>query len=131
GQGADQFRGGDDQLYVYQGVRDTQPLSSAGYEVQVPRDAFAHTNPSAVVRLEATQADGRPLPSWLSFDGQSGLLTGTPPSVQAAGVEIKITARDDAGREASVSFRLQLGAAGPISQLPAGDLPAAQRVGTV
>jgi hypothetical protein len=131
GQGADQFRGGDDQLYVYQGVRSAQALASTGYELQVPRDAFAHTNPSAIVRLEATQADGRPLPTWLSFDAQSGLLTGTPPSAQAAGVEVKITARDDAGREASVSFRLQLGAGAQTSQLPAGDIATAQRVGSV
>lgn len=130
GQGADQFRGGDDQLYVYLGVRDPRSTSDTGYEFQVPSDAFAHTDPSAVVRLAATQADGTPLPGWLNFDGQSGLLSGTPPTPRAADIEIKITARDDAGREASVSFRPLLGSSNVASRpLSGGDDAAALRVG--
>ena len=132
GQGADQFKGGDDQLYVYLGVRDVRSMANGGYEIQVPRDAFAHTDPTAVVRLEATQADGTPLPGWLNFDRQSGLLSGTPPNQRAGDIEIKITARDDAGREASVSFRPVLGPSGATSQLAsAGDIAAAQRVGAL
>jgi hypothetical protein len=85
-----------------------------------------------VVRLEATQADGTPLPGWLNFDGQSGLLSGTPPNQGAGDIEIKVTARDDAGREASVSFRPVLASSGAAPQVfPAGDMAMAQRVGAL
>ena len=84
------------------------------------------------MRLTATQADGTALPGWLNFDGQSGLLSGTPPNQRAGDIEIKITARDDAGREASVSFRPVLGSSATTSQLlSASDMAAAQRVGAL
>jgi hypothetical protein len=90
---------------VYQGVQNPQSATPKILDVQIPMEAFAHTNPSAVVRLEASLADGTALPSWISFDPNSGSLHGVPPSADAAAtVEIKITARDDAGRVAEVIF---------------------------
>ena len=107
------------RLFVYQGVRDATSESSDRYEYRVPRDAFAHTDPGAVVRLQATLVDGSPLPSWLTFDPVSGTLSGTPPNGETLELEIKMTARDNAGREANVIF------APVISGAPAPASPSA------
>jgi hypothetical protein len=44
-----------------------------------------------IVSLAATLADGSPLPSWLSFDAATGMLSGQPPMEGLAPLEIKVT----------------------------------------
>jgi hypothetical protein len=95
------------RLFVYNGIA-TSYLDDAG-SFRVPSDAFAHTNPSAVVLLEARLANGAPLPSWLSFDGVSGQFSGTPPEGMRGEIEIEVTAKDNEGREARSSFQLVVG----------------------
>jgi hypothetical protein len=95
----------DERLFVYQGIQDAQSSSSTALEITVPREAFAHTNPNAAIQLEATQADNSPLPAWLEFDAVAGTLKGVPPTPGAAEIDIRIVARDDAGRQAEVIFR--------------------------
>jgi hypothetical protein len=92
------FRGVDDQVV---------PLNRL-LVVQVPADAFVHTVLTETVTLSATLADGRPLPSWLSFDGRSGKLVGEPPSDRVQDLAIRVTARDSEGREASTMFRVKV-----------------------
>ena len=89
-------------------------MSAEGLVYAVSTDVFAHTNPSAVVTLEATLADGSPLPRWVQFDSRAAVFKGTPPDKAAADIDIKITATDDAGREAYVVFRPILGASGSV-----------------
>ena len=66
-------------------------------------------NASNVQSYAVTTADGSPLPSWVTFDPQTGqILASPPPGVE--GIELKITALDADGssREinASVNFDL-------------------------
>jgi hypothetical protein len=103
GSGSSEIRG-DDQIFVHRGVLEPRTRTDGSFDFDLPKDAFAHTNPSAIVRLEATLADGSPLPSWLTFNTANGGFTGTPPTPAAADVEVKVTARDDAGREAAIVF---------------------------
>jgi hypothetical protein len=110
--------GPTEQLYVYRGVRDARVSEDGSFEYKVPGDAFAHTSGAAVIRLSATLADGAPLPAWLKFDARSGEFTGTPPSRAAADVEVRLIARDDAGREASVVFRPITDAGASAGTLP-------------
>jgi hypothetical protein len=132
GPGQQQAHGPDEQLYVYRGVHDALAAADGSFKYQVPGDAFAHTSSVAVVRLEATLADGSPLPAWMTFDARTGAFSGTPPSIAVADVEVRLIARDDAGREASVVFRpmaapSQLATSGdapsPTAQLDAKTLP--------
>jgi hypothetical protein len=104
-----QFVGTDGaaRLFVYQGIQDAR----ANAEYRVPRDAFGHTDPTAIVRLEARLADGAELPRWLSFDSVSGIFKGVPPPGQSGEVEVILMAKDREGREASVQFRLEMGVA--------------------
>jgi hypothetical protein len=76
----------------------------------VPADAFAVPNASVQVTLTATQADGKPLPSWLSFNPNTGALDGTPPPGTKP-IDIKVTAHDNTGHEATQVFRLNPNAA--------------------
>jgi len=97
--------GDSHRLFVFQGIPNLQIGLNPG-ELQVPRDAFAHTDPSAVVRLEARLADGRPLPEWLRFDGVRGVFSDMPPQDAQGLYEIEVLARDTAGREARTRFAL-------------------------
>jgi len=104
-----QIHGPDEQLYVYRGIPDPRVGADGTLDIKVPADAFAHTSGAAVIRLSATLADGSPLPAWMAFDERTGAFSGTPPSQEAAELEVRLIARDDAGREASIVFRPQTG----------------------
>jgi hypothetical protein len=95
-------------LFVYQGVPDLRLLADGQAMLRVPTDAFAHTDPSAVVHLEARLANGNPLPGWLRFDGVRGVFSGTPPPGAEETLEVEIIARDSEGREARTQFTLEI-----------------------
>jgi hypothetical protein len=97
---------GDQRLFVYEGVQDGR----AAQQFQVSRDAFAHTDPAAIVKLDAKDAFGGPLPGWIRFDPVAGVFTGVPPAGVPAPVDVLLTARDTQGREASLIFKLDLDA---------------------
>jgi hypothetical protein len=93
------------RLFVYQGIKDAIGLD----QYQVPREAFAHTDPGAIVKLEARTINGDPLPSWLNFDPLSGMFRGVPPGGESVTLDLILTAQDAEGREASVEFKLEMG----------------------
>ena len=99
---------GGDRLFVLEGVKN----AVGDQRYQLPQEAFAHTDAKAVVKLEARQANGEPLPSWIEFDPVSGLFRGTPPDGRPISLELVVIARDNAAREASVVFTLEMGVAG-------------------
>jgi hypothetical protein len=90
-------------LFEYRGIAE---LSADG---RVPQDAFAHTDPAAVVHLSARLADGSMLPAWLRLDGR-GAFTGLPPEDLEGKLEVEVVARDSEGREAHTTFSLELDA---------------------
>lgn len=75
----------------------------------IPSDTFAHTDPQAQINLIATMADGSPLPSWLSFNPATGQFVGTPPANFRGDLQLRVVARDDAGRQAETQVRLVAG----------------------
>lgn len=100
-----QPHGAEEQLYVNRNIQGALAGADGRFEYRVPGDTFAHTNGAAVIRLQATLADGSPLPAWMTFDAGTGVFSGTPPSAAAVDIEVKLIARDDAGHEAAVFFR--------------------------
>jgi len=88
-------------LFEYRGIPE---LSADG---RIPQDAFAHTDPAAIVHLSARLADGSLLPSWLRLDGR-GAFVGLPPEGLEGSLEIEVVARDSEGREARTTFSLDL-----------------------
>jgi hypothetical protein len=97
---------GADRLFVYRGIPDLS-FGADGF-ARVPQDAFAHTDPKAIVQLEARMINGAPLPAWLQFSGTSGLFRGTPPDGFRGTLEILVIARDSEGREARTTFELRV-----------------------
>jgi hypothetical protein len=78
----------------------------------LPHDAFAHTDPGAVVRLEVRTATGDPLPAWLRFDPNTGMFRGTPPDGRPVFLDLIVIARDEEGREAQLEFEIEFGVKG-------------------
>ena len=96
-------------LVLFQGVPDQFTEAGTHLSLTVPADAFAHTQPNATVRLVAVLQDGRPLPTWVQFNGQTGQFIGEVPKGLQGELRIKLVARDLGGREASALFRINVG----------------------
>jgi hypothetical protein len=95
-------------LVRWQPITPLRVAAGQGVGFTVPGDAFAHTNPRALVRLQATLAGGEPLPAWLSLDGITGRLSGTAPADFAGQLEIVVTARDTNGLVARTTLQLSI-----------------------
>jgi large repetitive protein len=75
-------------------------------DVVLPNDTFTHTRQDATVSLQASQANGRPLPNWLKFDSQTGKFSGTPPEGFGGDLAITVSARDSSGQRADTAVKL-------------------------
>src|SRR5690606_22163948 len=71
------------------------PAVDAGFTL--PPGLFRHSATNALLTVEAKLSDGRPLPSWLSFDVSTGRFTGRPPAGADGILSIRIMVRDDQG----------------------------------
>jgi hypothetical protein len=113
------------RLFVFHGIPTMELSQDTIGSLRVPEDAFAHTDPAAVVQLDARLADGRPLPGWLKFEGLRGTFKGVPPGGLTGAIEIEVIARDSEGREARTRFVLLVEdlRAEELKGLPAGETP--------
>jgi hypothetical protein len=98
-------------LRANNGVDDQTVRLGQSLNLQLPADTFVHTQVDETVTLHAAQANGKPLPGWLQFDGKTGTLSGEPPDDWRTDVTVKVVARDSKGREAVVFFKVKVGAA--------------------
>ncbi|UEM24124.1 Ig-like domain-containing protein [Skermanella mucosa] len=98
-----------DGLQLLNGIPDRQFGTDGTNSFRLPSGVFGHSDPTAVITIEATLADGSPLPSWLKFDATSGTFSGTPPADTEGQLEIRVKARDNAGTEVVVDFKLKVG----------------------
>ena len=80
--------------------------------VKIPDRTFTHTQADAVVTLSASQTNGQPLPSWVTFDSATGTLSGTPPADFRGPLDVQVTARDKQGNQATSSITLRSRGAG-------------------
>jgi len=94
-------------LRMFRGIEDQVVPAAKEINLQVPTDAFVHTDANETVLLTATLADGTPLPAWLHFDGKAGTFNGVPPAGQALDLRVKVQGRDSQGREANAMFRIK------------------------
>lgn len=82
---------------------------SGDAKFSMPEGTFVHSNPGEILSYAAVQADGTPLPSWLSFDGTTATFEGKPPEGFAGDVQIRIIARDSSGNQSESMFRVNIG----------------------
>jgi hypothetical protein len=97
------------ELAVWRGIPDQRVNTGDVAYVSVPWDSFVHTHSDARVTLEATLADGSPLPPWMNLDSRTGVFELVPPPQPLIELAIRLTARDAQGREAVTVFRIQVG----------------------
>jgi hypothetical protein len=97
------------ELAVWRGIPDQRVDTDDVAYVSVPWDSFSHTHSDARVTLEATLADGSPLPPWMNLDSRTGVFELVPPPQPLIELAIRLTARDAQGREAATVFRIQVG----------------------
>ncbi|MBD2463127.1 cadherin-like domain-containing protein [Oscillatoria sp. FACHB-1407] len=99
-----------------QGVNDAPNLAtSIADQVAQTRQPFTLTLPPGVftdvdagdrLTLNATLADGSPLPAWLSFNANTRSFSGTPDITDAGNLSLKVTATDNQGASVSDTFVL-------------------------
>ncbi|WP_130471852.1 ELWxxDGT repeat protein, partial [Candidatus Magnetaquicoccus inordinatus] len=86
-----------------------QPRADGSIQFQLGADSFGHSDGNAKLQLAAVQANGEPLPSWITFDAKSGTFSGQPPAGSNADLTITVTAKDSQGREATLTLQIKMG----------------------
>ena len=69
---------------------------------------FDDVDASDTLTYSAELSNGDPLPSWLSIDPTTGVLSGTPDNGDVGSYTITVTATDDEGETASSTFELMV-----------------------
>ncbi len=75
----------------------------------LPASAFVDVDAGDALVLEATQANGAGLPSWLVFDVPTRTFSGIPPANAADALNIVVKATDNAGAVVEAGFLLDIG----------------------
>ena len=109
----------NDAPEVDQGIGDQATNEDTAFSFVVPADAFADIDGDAL-GLNATLANGDPLPSWLDFNGAG--FTGTPPQNFNGSVDVKVIA-SDGELTAETTFTLVVN---PVNDAPETDAAAGQ-----
>ncbi|HSB97804.1 MAG TPA: putative Ig domain-containing protein, partial [Spongiibacteraceae bacterium] len=84
--------------------RTLVPMSAGStFKSSVPIPA----NIPAGKKVEAATADGKPLPSWLSFDAKTGNFVGTPPADFKGNLNVVVKVPDANGGVTEIPLRFQ------------------------
>ncbi|MRR56674.1 MAG: DUF4347 domain-containing protein [Deltaproteobacteria bacterium] len=103
-----QNESGPHGLMLNRGMPDQTIPHRGATEILIPVDVFSHTDPNAVVQLEAKQSNGRPLPGWAQFDPRIGKFVVRPPLGWSGELSIRVTAHDSHGYEAVTVFKVHV-----------------------
>lgn len=75
----------------------------------IPGETFTDADAGDVLTLDVTLDDGSALPDWLSFDGTTRTLSGTPPLAARGTLQLRVTAVDVAGASAQTTLLIDVG----------------------
>lgn len=90
-----------------------------GLEYSLPEGAFTDDDGEEPLSISVTSAAGGELPEWLSYDPETGKVTGVPPSDLQGQIKLLITATDSFGQSVTETVTLQFG----DNQAPTLDAP--------
>jgi VCBS repeat-containing protein len=85
---------------------DLRALEDSAFSFTLPADSFRGVDVGDALTYTAAQANGDPLPTWLTFDAQTGTFSGTPANSDVGELRLAVTATDLAGASASQVFAL-------------------------
>ncbi|MBC2604829.1 putative Ig domain-containing protein [Pelagicoccus albus] len=88
-------------------IADQTTDEDAAFSLDVSGN-FSDVDAGDTLTYSATLENGDPLPSWLSIDSETGLLSGTPENDDVGTISVTVTATDSAGATASDTFGLQV-----------------------
>ncbi|MBM6584133.1 cadherin domain-containing protein [Microvirga sp. BT689] len=95
-------------------IPDQSVSEGRAWSYTVPADAFSDVDTGTTLTYSATQANGAPLPPWLSFNATTRTFSGMPPATFNGPMDLTITARDQA-LSISDTFRLTIA---PVNDAP-------------
>jgi hypothetical protein len=89
-----------------------QPLHeasfNAGQPIQVETARLFEAPRDMVLRYSARQADGSPLPNWLSVNPATGVISGQAPEGSPRVVDVLVTVQNESGQGAESRVKLDL-----------------------
>jgi len=89
-------------------VADQFATQGETFAFAVPAGSFVDPDAGDALTLNASLADGSPLPAWLAFDAATGTFSGTPGNDDVGSLCIKLGATDLSGASASSGFALTI-----------------------
>ena len=93
--------------YVKNPIPDQTGHAGQFFTYTVPDSTFMDDDGNNTLSFSASQVNGSPLPSWLSFTASTVTFSGTPEETQT--LYVLLTATDTAGASASVTFKIKIG----------------------
>jgi Ca2+-binding RTX toxin-like protein len=91
-----------------QALVDVAVIEDSVFTWSLPNNTFTDSDAGDVLSYSAKLADGRDLPTWLTFDAATQTLSGTPDNNQVGSIDIKIIATDAAGATAEDIFSITI-----------------------
>ncbi len=76
------------------------------YTFTIPDTAFIDADAGDILSYQVGQTNGRPLPTWLTFDAATRTFSGTPLNADVGSLDIRVTVSDRTGKSISDDFRL-------------------------
>jgi VCBS repeat-containing protein len=112
-------------------IADQSGSEDAGFSFTVPANSFSDVDVGDTLSLSATQADGSPLPAWLSFDPSTQTFSGTPLNGDVGSLSVRVTATDTAGASASQDFTVTVANTndGPVASAVIADQSGSEDAG--
>ncbi|ERS85923.1 hypothetical protein Q672_16395 [Marinobacter sp. EVN1] len=87
-------------------VRNRSVDEDESFSLSLPDDVFRDFDQGDSISLSVRQADGRPLPSWLTFDPTMRALSGLASQQEVGALQLELVATDNHGAEATTSFQI-------------------------
>jgi Ca2+-binding RTX toxin-like protein len=104
-------------------IGQQQAAETRAFAFALPADLFFDDDAADVMTLSMTQANGQPLPGWMTFDAEHGLVHGQPQVGDGGTWALLVTATDASGAVATQSFELVVSHA-PVVAAPLHPAPA-------
>ena len=95
-----------------------QATEDRAFSYTVPANTFADADAGDTLSYSAKLSNGNALPSWLVFNPATRTFSGTPPTGDASGITVRVTATDGSARTAFVDFTLTVTAVNDDPELP-------------
>ena len=95
----------NDAPIIVSAAQNQETQSGKAFTYTLPNNLFSDIDGDSLT-INATLADGSPLPSWLSFDGNK--FSGMPNVSTATNFAIKLTATDPSGAFVSQNFGINV-----------------------